>query len=554
MFQLTSEYFFSTLKIPGGFTGYIGELFTQFYLFPLAGPAIIVSLILYLQILTLSIVRKTDPTDRFWLLSYIPAVLYLMVLTEEFYLLSGLIGVVISTAAARAYMSISSVNKRIIAAIFMTPLLHHLTGGSFILFLLTIIAFESLSKEKGPLTGTQKMNPLLWVVFLLIGIIVPVIGKYTFNTVPLRQAFITEFYHKTSTVLPFPVLLIWVVIPSLTLFVFHSAHHKHRFPIWANYAWQLILVVVTGIWGYTSFSNSSAELVKQYDYFVRRQKWDEVIKLADKKLPRNAFAVNYLNLSLAKTGQLGNRLFHFNQYGAEGFFLNYKREFLSALFGNEVYYHLGLVNVSQQFIFESMESTPDHRKTIRSIQRLAETNLINGHYEVTRKYLNYLKKTLFYKNWAKDMESYLYDEERINAHANWGEKRRLKPKENYFFSYIDIDTILLALIQDNPKNRMAVDYLLSLHLIAKDLDGFIKHMPMAYHAGYEIIPTAWQEAVLYVLGLRSTNPEKDAPFPLDPKVVVRLKSYADVYTSYPDAEARLRKNFGNSFWFYLHYK
>lgn len=554
LFQTTIDYFIESLIIPGGFIGYLGEFFTQFYLFPVAGPFIITAFLLLLRGITAKILYKVDTTDRYWLLSYLPAVLCLMVLSEELYLLSGLIGIILSLASLLFYISVKSHKIRIVTAFSILPVIYFLTGGSFILFMLGVIVFENLSRKKGVYDGLQRMNFVTQIIFIAFALLLPIAGKYTFNAVPLPQAYITEFYHKISTVIPFPVLLIWIFTPLMVLFVNKSASGKKKLPQWANVSWQIILLVVTGIWGYRSFTNSSAELVKQYDYYVRRQKWDEVIKLADKKLPRNAFAVNYLNLSLAKTGQLGNRIFQFNQYGVEGFFLNYKREFLSALFGNEAFYHLGLVNVSQQYIFESMEASPDHRKTIRSLQRLAETNLINGNYEVTRKYLNYLKKTLFYANWAKNMESYLYDEDRINNHADWGEKRQMKPRQSYFFSYGDLDTILLALIHDNPKNKMAVDYLLSLHLIAKDLDGFLKHMPLAYRAGYETVPTAWQEAVLFVLGMRSLNPEKEAPFPLDPKVVARLKTYAEVYTTYPDAENRLRKNFGNTFWFYLHYK
>lgn len=552
LFQLTTDYFLKALKIPGGFIGYAGEFLTQFYLFPLAGPSILVALLLLLRFLAAKIIRVFDPSDRYWLLSYVPPMLYLMVLSEELYLLSGLIGVILAMAALLAYISITEIKKRFITGLVFIPFVYHLTGGSFSLLLLGIIVFETLWRSKGLLAGKPRAS--WWWVFPVIAFVVPIVGKYTFNIVPLRQAYITEFYHKISTVLPFPVLLLWVGFPLLLLFVAKTQRPKKRLPLWASVSWQFGVIATTGIWGYHSFANTSAEYVKQFDYHVRRQQWEEVIKLAENKLPKNAFAVNYLNLALAKTGQLGDRLFHFDQYGGEGFFLNYKREFLSALFGNEAYYHIGLVNVSQQFIFESMEASPDHRKTIRSLQRLTETNLINGDYEVARKYLNYLKKTLFYRKWAQNVESYLYSEERINAHPDWGEKRKIRPKQNYFFSYEDLDTILLALLQENPQNKTAVDYLLSLHLIAKDLDGFLKHLHYAKKVGYERVPTAWQEAVLFFLGMRSQTPEKEAPFPLDPEVVKRLKIYADVYTSYPDAELRLKKNFGNTFWYYLHYK
>ena len=60
-----------------------------------------------------------------------------------------------------------------------------------------------------------------------------------------------------------------------------------------------------------------------------------------------------------------------------------------------------MINDAQRFAFEAMEAIPNFRKSGRCLKRLAETNLINGQYEVAAKYLRILSKTLFYKDWAK---------------------------------------------------------------------------------------------------------------------------------------------------------
>ena len=71
-----------------------------------------------------------------------------------------------------------------------------------------------------------------------------------------------------------------------------------------------------------------------------------------------------------------------------------------------------MINTAQRFTFEAMESIPNFNKSSRCFKRLAETNLINGQYEVAAKYLRALRKTLFYKDWAEEAMTYLYDEEK----------------------------------------------------------------------------------------------------------------------------------------------
>lgn len=64
--------------------------------------------------------------------------------------------------------------------------------------------------------------------------------------------------------------------------------------------------------------------------------------------------------------------------------MSFVNDFTIPLVAGEPYYYLGLVNVAQQFVFEAMEAVPDYRKSVRCFKRLAETNLINGRYEVAR--------------------------------------------------------------------------------------------------------------------------------------------------------------------------
>jgi hypothetical protein len=72
-----------------------------------------------------------------------------------------------------------------------------------------------------------------------------------------------------------------------------------------------------------------------------------------------------------------------------------------------------MIYVAQRTVFEAQEAILDFQKSARCYKRLAQTNLIIGSYEVARKYLMALQKTLFYRDWANETLPLLGNEEAI---------------------------------------------------------------------------------------------------------------------------------------------
>ncbi|MBP7504077.1 MAG: hypothetical protein KA780_01450 [Prolixibacteraceae bacterium] len=554
LFLLTPDYLLRSVAKPGGFAGYAGEFLTQFYHLPLAGALILTLLLVALQQLIRGMVKSMGCSDDHVLLSFLPSVWYALVLTHEFYLLSGLVGIVVAAALVRCCMLIGRRSLRGAAIVAGTVVTWFLTGGSFLLFLLAMGIYEFRgSSSEGKEGAGRKALP--WLAAAVgAGLAAPLLVKHFLIMQPHLQAFLSGNYYKVSTAIPLGSLLVWITIPLLMAVSPWLSARRFRTPVWQTAGGELLLLTAVAIGGYFLFTNMSAERIKGFDYYVRQKKWDKVIDLARRDYPRNAFAVSYVNLALAKTGQLPDKMFSYRQVGTDGLYFPYNREHLTSMIGNEVFYELGLVNVSQQYIFESMEATPDQRKTVRALRRLAETNLINGQYEVTRKYCHMLKQTLFYRGWATRLESFLYDEARINADPEYGEKRKIRPRRDYFFDIHQMEPVLVALLADHPGNRMAFEYLMAGYLLNKELDKFMKYIPNYRSFGYPAMPQSYQEAVMYVLGLYSENPEKDTTFPISGETRQRLRQYASVYTSDAHAEETLRKEFWNSYWYYFHFR
>ena len=93
------------------------------------------------------------------------------------------------------------------------------------------------------------------------------------------------------------------------------------------------------------------------------------------------------------------------------------------------------------------------------MKRLTEIEIINGQYDVARKYLNQLATTLYYRDWANEQLLLLGNEDAVNNHPFYGRLRSLRPKEDYIFQPNSMFYTIKDLYDYNPENYVAEQYL-----------------------------------------------------------------------------------------------
>jgi hypothetical protein len=140
----------------------------------------------------------------------------------------------------------------------------------------------------------------------------------------------------------------------------------------------------------------------------------------------------------------------------------------------EAFYQLGMINVAQRTVFEAQEAILDFQKSGRCYKRLAQTNLILGSYEVARKYLTALQKTLFYSDWANETLALLGNEEAIAKHPEYGRLRQWSYKNDFYFSDHVTPEMLESLYYGNKENRLALEYLRAYYMLTGDREGYAK--------------------------------------------------------------------------------
>jgi hypothetical protein len=246
---------------------------------------------------------------------------------------------------------------------------------------------------------------------------------------------------------------------------------------------------------WNGYNKEMYELIRQ-DYLVRNERWDEIVKRAQKYQVKTTFWSNCVNLALAEKRLLADRMFDFYQNGDDALIMPRTRDLTSMLPSAEAFWRLGMVNSAQRYMFDTQESILNGRKSGRCTKRIAECMIVNGHYQTAAKQLDLLKKSLFYRSWAQEAEAMMKDESKINANPVYGRLRKLRYKENFLYSYEEIDKMFGLLFMNNQDNKMALDYFMGQMLLKGNLQGFQQYMgAVQQYGGYRQMPLGYQDVM-----------------------------------------------------------
>ena len=547
LFLFGSDYWWERVAVPGGLADYVAEYLTQFYYYPWAGACILAFLFVLLQRLVWKLAKEQGASGVYYPLSFLPVLVLWYFMVDENAMLSFAVALLLTLFVAGAYTDLKDRWERTIYILIALPLLYWTAGAVHFIFMgwVMIREFRNSLVNKNLFGG---VGMLLGVG--LLGAAGPLLASMWMQY-PIYRLMGGIGYYRFPAAIPFVEIglaALLVVLP----FVMAALPEVRKKALWCG-ALQVLVVVVGGYYFVAAGCDMDKEEAMDYDRLVRNGQWQRIIEKAEKKSPTSPFGVTCLNLALGMTGQLGDRMFEFYQNGTEGLLPAFQRDFTSPLPTSEAYYHLGMINTAQRFTFEAMEAIPNFRKSGRCYKRLAETNLINGQYEVAARYLRALRKTLFYKDWAENAMTYLYNEDKINAHKEWGRLRQLRYTEDFLFSEREMDIMLGLLYQHNHRNRMAFEYMLAYVMQQRDLERFMKYYPLGKDAGYNHIPRSYQEALVYVW-TQTHKSFQGMPWSISQQVTKDVTDFARIYTSQQNARPMLQARYGNTYWYYLLFK
>lgn len=536
LFLFERSYVCDVVSLPGGVADLLGRFCTQFFLYAWAGAAIIGLLLMAIQLLS---ARVLD-CGRWYGLTFIPAGLLWLFLLDENALVGTLWAVLLVLLAAWGWLQLQGMNRWLLCVVLLVvaPLLYWMTGPvvGLLLFMVMVKTHQGLP---------SRLLALILSVCLLPAI--NVLQHYL--SVPLEALGNGVHYYR---LLHSPLLLKGVWLSFVLLIIFGRLRSRWSTLIdkgWALPVSSVAMVVAQALLVWQNY-NPKAEEVMSYDYMARFQQWNRIVNAAKASHPNNGVSVTTLNLALAKKGQLVDHMFEYNQNGLSGLLPAFVRDAFSPLATAEAFYQLGMINSAQRFVFEAQEAIPDYQKSGRCYKRLAETNLINGSYEVSRKYLLALQKTLFYSDWADKTLKLLGEEEAIMRHPEYGRLRQNKMSDHFFFSDRETPQMLGRLFVGGQQNRMAFEYLEASFLLTGDLDSFVRCFDIGQSLGYQFIPVHFQEALI-LWWSHSHGPNEKMPVQINSNIVQGLDRFYALYSKQGTTPQELARQFGNTYWYYF---
>jgi hypothetical protein len=327
---------------------------------------------------------------------------------------------------------------------------------SIVFFLLRALCFKSRKWYYG--------------VFVLLALMLVILAYYI--PVPASSLWFGIHYHRYPT--EFPTLL-WIAALSIFFLALLMSIPKLSTQF-SNLSTLISFAVVAVSMGSFVWKNANfkAEKIMGYDFMARHQQWNRIIETINAERPNNQIGVTVQNLALAMRGMLAQHGGEYSQNGIAGLLPDVDRDATSPLPTAEAFYQLGMINVAQRTVFEAQEAILDFQKSARCYKRLAQTNLINGDYEVARKYLYALQKTLFYSDWATETLSLLGNEKAIDQHPEYGHLRKCAYNEDFYFSDHVTPEMLESLYYRNRENRLAYEYLIAYYMLTGDRDRYAK--------------------------------------------------------------------------------
>lgn len=535
LFLYTSDYFLSYLDKPAWLARYIGDFLTQFF-YLRGGGSIVITLLILLEWKVLIGILKCFRIGVFApLLALFPVVAEWLLHTQLSYPVASTVSFIMVLLICLVYTKISNKWLSFLFNILLILLGYSLIGGMIICLPLFVVLYEMYS-------GCKRCV-ILGFICLFLAIVYPQVVRHYYLLSDLQ----IYYYPMQSMRYYLAAILLFILIGISFL---HSVRNSKS--TWRNrIAIYIILLafLTIGLITKADFRREKILMLTTESYFGN---WNKVYEQAEQQRLSSALASYYANLALSRRGELPYKLLEFYQPATHGLFLpvNPQSSWLMIFCSSDVFFYLGDMNMAQHSAMLGMIFSPNTRSS-RMVRRLAEINLVNGDGPATLKFLRMLEKTLFHSRWAAETRKLLESEDQDNV--LW-----LQEKRKQIAAYDTLRTAgeypksLKLLIDSNPNNIAALDYLLCFHLLNKDIPSFITIFD-TYYKDKDVIPRVYAEALLIYLASIKASQQEVQNYGVSSGVFTNFIDYTRIYEKNNGRLEPLQDKYGSSYWFYYHF-
>lgn len=525
LFLFDEVYFNNMMSAPAGFLMYAASFLVQFFHYPVLGATIYVTMLYAVYLLTKKVF---DIPEKYSLLALLPVVALLATNTQLgywiFYLkipgyyYVALLAVLAILSALRLFKALS-VEWRIPFAVLWLAAGYPLLGvyalaGAVLMAVAVIVNVKSVQEKRW-------LHKVLVVVIVLAIFAVPYIYYNIYSTVALGNAYMTgvpysqwihEYVKKAEHSsfsywhwiylywIPFAVLFLSLVL----LFAagkFRKSLYRIDPVLLVNISVPLFAVVLLSVFWY---NDNNFRIENKQNMAMWKGEWRAVADYAKKTdVPTRQIVMNK-NLALQKLGVAGNEMFCYPDGGSE--ILSPMVVHLTQTGGKMTYFQYAKFNFCYRWC---VEDAVEYGWRNEYLKHAVRSMLLSGEYKLARRYINILKRTLFYRGWAEEMETFLDNPELIAK-----EKEFYMPLQMACYSdALDVDESFVEVFLTKnfgyiPEDAspMYVEIALASAMIRKDMRAFWFALDKYLRVcNPKKLPKHYQEAVLLFMNLDKSN-------------------------------------------------
>jgi len=528
VFLFDSDFFAGFMAQPGGPVEYASAFLSPLFVYGWLGALVVTLLTALLCLATRQFLAGVAGTGG-WVVFLIPAVLILMVLGQYIHPVRPCVGLFVALVFANAYAwtSRGRFGIRLTAFAVISAFVYYMAAGLYVVLACLCGVFEF---------GVKRYR-LLGVLYMLCAAVVPFSAGWLFDLSvrdSCRGLVLPSEEHWLATPSSVPVatttwagLLVFFPVVAIArawrrrhavspVFAAEAqqegkpptkAAHASDRPIFGlRLAVQLAALVVLAVGADIVSFDYPKKCLLQMAHRAEHQQWVEVLSQA-RRLPRSDERAwdprtgFYVNRALYFSDGLLDRMFtHPQGLYASSLALVYKSATEMAKATprqcSDIFFDLGRINESEHMAYEALESFGDRP---RILKRLVYINVLKGEPELARKFLALLERSLLHNGWARRVRRQLDVDPMLSDVPVVASRRELMVVRDSFGNVTHLEMMLQGLLERNPRNRMAFEYLMAHYLLTRQLDKLAANLHRFDDFRYERLPRHCEEALMIYL-------------------------------------------------------
>ena len=327
------------------------------------------------------------------------------------------------------------------------------------------------------------------------------------------------------------------VIPPLIFYFIHGLRFK--IPNVCSYIMLLLLLIIP----YSSFAADEERSQNEQCYKIARlaenREWNEVLNLVNSgEEGNNDINLRFALLAESELGTLPENLFRYPISQNDQFSFPHVYELYETNFNRLFYRNIGVFDEAFHQAFEFGVLSKDGL-CFSSLRNMTDYAISSGDKALANKYLTILSTSSCNDEWIASRKKQL-------AEMNTMEYAKMPLRSSSFVGLFKFNSEIVRLLEEAPKNKKLLDYLLCGLLVEKKLDQFEIILKMFPLYKDKKLPKAFGEAaaMLTSLGKDMSSFHYESSYDA---------SFADFYKPESQGDKLSAQKYAGTYWYYYMY-